>query len=124
MANQPKVSVGYPIEILYPHSNIDFIYGPYDSISDALDAMAVDEEGDSVRAVGLTVGILQIDGSIKEYWFQSGLEDEDLVEKTSGGGSITPVAEITEESTDSEIPSAKAVYRFINETLLNQFINI
>ena len=81
-----KISVAYPIEIGSSHSNIDFSYGPYESIEEALAALTVEQEDEeiyTVRGVGLTIGIKQQDGSIKEYWFKSGITDEDLVEKTA-----------------------------------------
>lgn len=62
---------------VYP--NIDAKYGPYPSIEVALTTLVK-----RVRGKGLTVGIIQEDNTINEYWFKSGIEDEDFVEKLSG----------------------------------------
>lgn len=69
---------------------------------------------------------------IKEYWWSSSAAadldsvtvdgvtykwpsaDSLTVKQTGGGGSVTPVKTIDNRSTDSEIPSAKAVYTFVN----------
>lgn len=59
---------------VYP--NIDAKYGPYPSIEVALTTLVK-----RVRGKGLTVGIIQEDNTINEYWFKSGIEDEDFVEK-------------------------------------------
>lgn len=59
---------------VYP--NIDAKYGPYSSIEQALTTLVK-----RVRGKGLTVGIIQEDNTINEYWFKSGIEDEDFVEK-------------------------------------------
>lgn len=64
---------------VYP--NIDAKYGPYISIEEALSILIK-----RVRGKGLTIGIIQEDNSITEYWFKSGIEDEDLVEKLASSG--------------------------------------
>lgn len=59
-------------------SNIDYKYGPYDSIDEAwrvLKPMEVIEKG-------LTIGIIVNDG-IEEYWFKSGTTKTDLIPKRS-----------------------------------------
>lgn len=63
-----------------PYPNLDYKYGPYSSIAEALAKIPVE-----VRAIGLTVGI-RTNSNIKEYWFNEGVEDRNLVVKTSGGG--------------------------------------
>lgn len=55
--------------------NIDAKYGPYDSTTEALMALAPD-----ARAIGLTVGIKTSTG-IVEYWFKNGIGDHYLTVK-------------------------------------------
>lgn len=75
-----------------PHANLDGYYGPYSSIEEALETLnseTIAGVAYTKRAVGLTVGILEND-EVVEYWFKSGVEDGDLVIKTSesGGGGL------------------------------------
>ena len=58
----------------------DAKYGPFLSVS-----IAISEIGSTMRYQGLTVGIIE-NGSLVEYWWKDGVGDNDLVEKTSGGG--------------------------------------
>lgn len=58
-----------------PLPDIDAKYGPYSSVKEALETLTPE-----LRSVGLTIGVKQ-NNSINEYWFKSGIEDEDLVEK-------------------------------------------
>ena len=67
-----------------PLSSIDYYYGTYDSIAEALVNVPL-----SLRAPGRTVGIMvPIPGTnpqqytVVEYWFKSGIEDSDLVVKS------------------------------------------
>ena len=60
--------------------NLDTYYGLYDSIEEALKIIPP-----RMRSKGRTVGILK-DGSVVEYWFESGIEDSDLIVKNEGGG--------------------------------------
>ena len=62
---------------VYP--NIDAKYGPFPSKEEAL--RILDKR---VRAKGLTIGIVQPDNTINEYWFKAGIEDSNLVEKLAG----------------------------------------
>lgn len=62
---------------VYP--NIDAKYGPFSSKEEAL--RILDKR---VRAKGLTIGIIQADNTINEYWFKAGIEDSNLVEKLAG----------------------------------------
>lgn len=55
-------------------------YGPYASTSAALSAIPSYQ-----RYKGLVVGVL-VAGSVTDYWFQAGITNSDLVEKTSGSG--------------------------------------
>lgn len=45
-------------------SNVDYFYGPYDSIDDANTAIE-----ESLRMAGKTVGIIT-NGKVEEYWYQ------------------------------------------------------
>ena len=60
-------------------------YGPYSSTSAALVDIPPFK-----RYIGLVIGILS-GGAVTDYWFQSGINDGDLVEKTSASspGSVT-----------------------------------
>lgn len=64
-----------------PLPNVDAKYGPWNSIDDALTAVPIVN-----RAKGLTVGILS-GSKIIEYWFESGIENVNLVKKQTGGSS-------------------------------------
>jgi hypothetical protein len=56
-------------------------YGPFNSIAEALNEP-------STRFKGLTLGVIE-DGSVVEYWWKDGVEDGDLILKSTGGGSAT-----------------------------------
>ncbi|MGY6650238.1 hypothetical protein [Wenyingzhuangia sp. IMCC45574] len=58
-------------------ANVDFDYGPYNSISEALTTLT-----SPFRTLGKTVGIIS-NGSIEEYWFKEGILDIDLIQKQS-----------------------------------------
>jgi len=62
------------------NKNIDNRYGPYDSLTTTLSTLSAFQ-----RSMGLTVGVIEA-GSVKEYWFKSGVANGDLVEKTTSGG--------------------------------------
>ena len=63
------------IDVREVSSNIDALYGPYISIESACLSIPINR-----RALGRTVAILE-DGSVTEYWWKSGTNDEDLVQK-------------------------------------------
>jgi len=65
--------------------NLDYKYGPYNSLQEAYDALG--PEGADKLVIGLTVGIIQ-NGEITEYWFRDGTDLEDLVLKVSGSGDV------------------------------------
>lgn len=67
------------VRIANPSANVDYYYGTYASVEAACEAVPR-----SVRMRGRTVGIV-INGSVVEYWWKSGIEDANLVEKASGG---------------------------------------
>lgn len=83
------INIGQPIinnavnEQFKALPNIDAKYGPYDSIKDALEFLDKD-----LRVVGLTIGIKLSDTELAEYWFNGGIENENLTLKQSkdGGG--------------------------------------
>jgi phage-related tail fiber protein len=61
------------INIIEPNP-LDKRYGPYETVLDALS-----EIPRSRRYRGLRVGIIQNETSLKEYWFEHGIEDADLI---------------------------------------------
>lgn len=71
-----------------PIPNIDYKYGPYDSIQHALDSIPYEQ-----RSIGLTVGIKDGDGYIEEYWFNRGISSDKLVFKNLGekGDTYIPI---------------------------------
>ena len=69
-----------------PNAHLDYWYGPYNDIYEAKTATQNTTDGMSGatevhRYVGMTVGILDENGSITEYWFRDGIEDSDLIPK-------------------------------------------
>ena len=69
----------YGIALINPKANIDEHYGPYMSVEAANAAVPI-----AIRAVGRTVGILDSEtNKITEYWWQCGIADDNLVEKTA-----------------------------------------
>lgn len=60
-------------------SNVDSMYGPYESIAEALITVVP-----ALRAIGRTVGVIEVDG-VKEYWFKEGILDTDLIKKAEKG---------------------------------------
>lgn len=71
------------IKLLNPHANIDEWYGVYSDLNQAKAGVPY-----SIREPGRTVGVM-IAGKVVEYWFESGIEDGDLVLKGSGVSSLT-----------------------------------
>lgn len=63
-----------------PLPNLDANYGPYRTIKEAIAALPRE-----IRTVGLTVGIRK-SNVIKEYWFNGGIENENLVIKQAESG--------------------------------------
>lgn len=59
-----------------PTPSIDGKYGIYASVQEACTQIPIEE-----RAIGLTVGIEDINGSISEYWWKRGIGDNDLEAK-------------------------------------------
>ena len=76
-----------------PHASLDSYYGPYNSVHDAYTALAdttVNGVNYTKKYIGLTVGVWKDSNKneIIEYWFKGGLQEGNLVEKTSGGGGL------------------------------------
>lgn len=74
--NQDKTYTYYP--------NIDYMYGPYNSLEEAYAALSKETDNISTTALvkGKTVGVIE-GGKISEYWFESDPED------TTAGYKIT-----------------------------------
>ena len=68
-------NISQPVDVRSRCANVDLLYGPYNSIEDACSAIP-----ESRRTIGRTVGIV-MNNSISEYWWKSGIEDADLVQK-------------------------------------------
>ena len=75
--------------LLYVNGKYDSVisnqkYGPYSTLTEALETTV------GKRTHGMTVGILN-GSSVVEYWFETGIEDADLVLKNAGSSSnVTP----------------------------------
>ena len=64
---------------------VDVKYGPHvGSTESAAIAVANNAIASGVRFEGLTVGLIIGSSDIEEYWYQSGILDADLVEKSGG----------------------------------------
>lgn len=77
------IAIGKQIHVGRKVASIDAKYGPYESCQAAQDALG--SNGADVIAEGLTVGIIDIDGSIVEYWWKGGTSIEYLVRKVNIG---------------------------------------
>ena len=101
-----------------PFPNLDFKYGPYSSIAEALSNIPAE-----LRAVGLTVGI-RVNSTIQEFWFNGGVRDVDLVVKNNGSGGGSGEAGKTPEFDKAiaialpadAVPTAEVVYKGDNES--------
>ena len=81
------------IRLSNPAANIDSTYGPYNSVSEANTAVL-----QALRVIGRTV-IIDVAGTAVEYWWESGVEDSDLVEKVLGTNTGIP-AILSDGATD------------------------
>ena len=91
--------------------NIDAKYGPYDSIEQCLQKLP-----SSLRAIGLTVAIKNSENLLDEYWFEGGIEDNNLKLKIkSGADSKILVINANVESLNGEVKSIKTLVEKINE---------
>ena len=74
----PTFNLANRIKVTNKASNVDETYGPYDTVSEANAAIV-----EGLRDIGRTV-IINVAGTAVEYWWESGVEDSDLVEKVLG----------------------------------------
>ena len=87
-------NLGQKIRVSSKHADIDERKGPFNSITEALNA-----NSSASRDIGRTVYIIE-NNKVVEYWFEAGTADSDLVKKTQGGsGELKPVF-ITTTMTD------------------------
>ena len=101
-----------------PFPNLDFKYGPYSSIAEALSNIPAE-----LRAVGLTVGI-RVNSTIQEFWFNGGVRDADLVVKNNGSGGGSGEAGKTPEFDKAiavalpadAVPTAEVIYKGEDES--------
>lgn len=101
-----------------PLPNLDFKYGPYSSIAEALSNIPAE-----LRAVGLTVGI-RVNSTIQEFWFNGGVRDADLVVKNNGSGGGSGEAGKTPKFDKAialalpadAVPTAEVVYKGEDES--------
>lgn len=101
-----------------PLPNLDFKYGPYSSIAEALSNIP-----NELRAIGLTVGI-RVNSTIQEFWFNGGVRDADLVVKNNGSGGGGGEAGKTPEFDKAialalpadAMPTAEVIYKGVNES--------
>ena len=88
-------NLGQRIRVSSKHANIDERYGPFASITEALNANSL-----ASREKGRTVYIEE-GGKVVEYWFEAGTADSDLVKKNNGGSAY--VTTIFKSATMSDI---------------------
>lgn len=81
----------------------DAKYGPYLTTTQALNLLPIED-----RKIGQTVGVYDGTG-IVEYWFKDGIEDIDLIAKTSGGGSGDMLKATYDIDDDGVVDSAETV---------------
>ena len=78
-------------------ASLDAKYGPY--ASKAAANAALGENGDDVITAGLTVGVTQSDGSVKEFWYQpDGQGGLQLVEKQTASVKVDSALSSTSEN--------------------------
>ena len=77
-------NIANPIKIVNPNANLDSRYGPWISVADANSNIA-----QGLRQLGLTVGVSSVATGVIEYWYKNGIQNTDLVVKTTGGGGGT-----------------------------------
>ncbi len=68
------------------------LYGPYQNSTVALSLIALEE-----RFKGLTIGIITQDG-VEEYWWKSGVEDNNLIVKNKSGEDDFSLSYVTADS--------------------------
>lgn len=87
-------NVAQRIDVRDRCSNIDALYGPFNSVAEALAAIPVNR-----RAIGRTCAIME-DGEAVEYWFKAGIDDDNLVHKIAEN---IPKLEYTDEYPEGTI---------------------
>jgi hypothetical protein len=101
-----SLELPFGVKILNPHASVNDWYGPHADLATAKSTVP-----SSVRAQGLTVGVIEATGVV-EYWWKDGVTDVDLVEKTSGGGggsALTITDGATSEDEVSQITFTGAI---------------
>lgn len=81
-------NIAQRIDVREQNANIDALYGPYNSIEEALAAIPINR-----RAIGRTVAIIENGGAV-EYWWKSGVADSNLIVKVM---EAVPRLEYTDE---------------------------
>ena len=71
--------ISVPVKVLTKHSDIDGLYGPYNTREDAFAALP-----EAVREAPRTIAIKNAEGKNEEWWWKDGVTDGDLVLKESG----------------------------------------
>lgn len=87
-------NIAQPIYLREQYANLDYLYGPYESVAAANAAIIP-----SRRAIGLTVAVIEEEGAV-EYWYKTGVEDSDLEKKIS---EKIPKLEYTEEYPENTV---------------------
>lgn len=82
------------VKVNSPYSNIDYYYGPYNNLNEAISTIKSNR-----RKKGLTVGILDETFGIREYWWAKGTDDDDLVLKEN---KVIPTLQYNEEFPETE----------------------
>lgn len=82
------------IKMLNKYSNLDALYGPYNSVEDA--CAAIPEE---LRGQGLTIGVINTRGEVEEYWWKKNIQD-------------IPVRKIEDQNLTMDYINGKSVYSF------------
>jgi hypothetical protein len=79
--SNPTFNIANPIYIVNKSSDVDSRYGPWSSVADANSNVNI-----NIRDIGLTVGVSAVGVGVTEYWYKNGVQNTDLVLKTTGGG--------------------------------------
>ena len=110
--NQDETYTYYP--------NIDYMYGPYNSLEEAYAALS--QQSDNIGATALvkgkTVGVIE-DGKISEYWFESdpadataGYKITDLVKKHSEQSSSANIIDLKDYIQAGKVLPVPGVYTY------------
>lgn len=102
---------------------LDTKYGPYTNLSEALS-----EVSSAYRYKGLSIGVLNSLGAVREYWFRDGVADTDLVEKSpqSPSFSYDPVSALVSVTLDNHGLSANSVLKITGAepSVLNRVVSV